>query len=70
MGAVRGSDFAAIRVFPGAGPWGALWHDESTLLAHDPGSPKGAMVKILERNERPRFSMMDVEDEHNHLLPL
>jgi hypothetical protein len=25
------------------------------------------MVKILESTEGPRFSMMDVEDEHNHM---
>jgi hypothetical protein len=25
------------------------------------------LVKILERSEWPRFSMMDIEDEHNHM---
>ena len=25
------------------------------------------MVKILECGEGPRFSMMDIEDEHNHM---
>jgi len=44
-----------------------LWEWEVRLLDEDPGSVGDDVVKIFKCVEGSRSSMMDVEDEHNHM---